>query len=347
MAAPITLGGDVAASGVAALGSLANSFLGNIMGRSNMSKQIQASKELMKYEWNNFKSPAAQANALAAAGFNPTALFGSSGGSIATPSPVMPTAATFQQPSVGDISSFVLAMAQAKKAQADAKKAGVDTRLAEVETEAKQYELDLNKVFRSPERIAQLTLAWKNVRLSDDEHNIKVWTETKEKALAGLSEAQRDTALKVLDNMDIQLEQENKQREESIKLTQEEQKTEGTKQISNRASAAASSASARLSNAQAQTEDDLREYRKNALELGNKLQGLEYGFNRDTYQQRLEKFASELGIVKWTAFLNEIEAKDRNAYNAVQRLLMGKGVKEDGKTLWNLINDGRQLIPYK
>ena len=48
--------------------------------------------------------------------------------------------------------------------------------------------------------------------LATDEHNIKVWTEAKEKALSQLSGVQRDTAQKVLDNMDIQIKQENKQR---------------------------------------------------------------------------------------------------------------------------------------
>lgn len=44
--------------------------------------------------------------------------------------------------------------------------------------------------------------------------------------------------------MDTQINQENKQREESIKLTQEQQKTEGTKQVANRAAANASNSQA-------------------------------------------------------------------------------------------------------
>lgn len=108
----------------------------------------------------------------------------------------------------------------------------------------------------------------------------------------------------------------------------------------------ANNASANLSNAQAKTEDATRDYKSFALDLANHMQGLEYGFNLDTYQQRLEKFAHEVGIVKWTEFMNSVEAKDRAAYNAVQRLIMGKGTKEDGKTLWSLINDGRQFIPF-
>ena len=142
--------------------------------------------------------------------------------------------------SLSDISNYIMAKSQAKKNGAEVKNLDIDA-------EAKQFELDLNKLFSSPERVANLTAAWKNVRLQDDEHNIKQWTAAKEKALSELSGVQRDTAQKVLDNMDIQIKQENKQREEDIKLTQEKQRTEKTSQSANVASANASNAAASVS----------------------------------------------------------------------------------------------------
>ena len=53
-----------------------------------MQSQIDASKDLMKFEWDNFKSPKAQVSALAAAGLNPAVALGQGGsGFSATPSP--------------------------------------------------------------------------------------------------------------------------------------------------------------------------------------------------------------------------------------------------------------------
>ena len=117
----------------------------------------------------------------------------------------------------------------------------------EVDTQAKKFDLELAKIYKSPEQFAALTLAWKNVMLSDDEHNIKVWQKAKEKALSEVEEKNRDILDKTLSNMDIQIKQENRQREENIKLTQEKQKTEKTSQSANVASANASNAAASVS----------------------------------------------------------------------------------------------------
>lgn len=117
MAAPLLLNPQVLASGIGAIGSLGSSLLGGLMNRDNMAKQVQASKDLMDYEWEKYKSPSAQVNALASAGINPAVALGQGGsGFTATPSPTMPTAPRFESPSIGDIGSFVQALAMAKKA---------------------------------------------------------------------------------------------------------------------------------------------------------------------------------------------------------------------------------------
>lgn len=55
MANPVLLTPEVASAGVSALGSIGNTLFGNLLGRSNMQSQIDASKDLMKFEWDNFK----------------------------------------------------------------------------------------------------------------------------------------------------------------------------------------------------------------------------------------------------------------------------------------------------
>ena len=210
-----------------------------LIGQNLVNKQA---RENYKWQYDNFLSPKAQVKALTAAGLNPAAVFGNNApvlnsGGLSIPANPLGGIGTS---SLSDISNYIMAKSQAKKNGAEVKNLDIDA-------EAKQFELDLNKLFSSPERVANLTVAWKNVRLQDDEHNIKEWTAAKEKALSELSGVQRDTAQKVLDNMDIQIKQENKQREEDIKLTQEKQRTEKTSQSSNVASANASNAAASVS----------------------------------------------------------------------------------------------------
>ena len=218
-----------------------NTGLG-LLGQDIVNKQA---RENYQWQYDNFLSPKAQVKAMTAAGLNPAAVFGNnapvlnSGGLSIPANPIGGIGTS----SLSDISNYIMAKSQAKKNGAEVKNLDIDA-------EAKQFELDLNKLFSSPERVANLTAAWKNVRLQDDEHNIKQWTAAKEKALSELSGVQRDTAKKVLDNMDIQIKQENKQREEGIKLTQEQQKTQQTQQFANRAAANASNASADLSRSQ-------------------------------------------------------------------------------------------------
>ena len=215
-----------------------NTGLG-LLGQGIVNKQA---RENYKWQYDNFLSPKAQVKGLTAAGLNPAAAFGNNApvlnsGGLSLPANPLGGIGTS---SLSDISNYIMAKSQAKKNGAEVKNLDIDA-------EAKQFELDLNKLFSSPERVANLTAAWKNVRLLDDEHNIKEWTVAKEKALSELSGVQRDTAQKVLDNMDIQIKQENKQREEDIKLIQEKQRTEKTSQSANVASANASNAAASVS----------------------------------------------------------------------------------------------------
>lgn len=118
MAAPIQNdSSSLLASGIGAIGSLGTSVLNGILNRSSMADQIAASEELMDYEWNKFKSPKAQVQALFKAGINPAVALGQGGsGFSATPSPTMPTSVPPLIGGISDIGSFVKAMAEAKKA---------------------------------------------------------------------------------------------------------------------------------------------------------------------------------------------------------------------------------------
>ena len=234
-------------------------FLGDLglagvnAGLSLVGNQIakKTSRENLDYMMSRYYSPQAQVNNLAAAGINPAVAFGnqspvfSSGGQMQMASNPLAGIGTT---SLSDLANYI-------NAKTNAKKAGVEMRNIDVDTQAKKFDLELAKIYKSPEQFAALTLAWKNVMLSDDEHNIKVWQKAKEKALSEVEEKNRDILDKTLSNMDIQIKQENKQREENIKLTQEKQKTEKTSQSANVASANASNAAANLSRSQKTYQD--------------------------------------------------------------------------------------------
>ena len=200
-------------------------------------QQTGASKDLMRYQWDNFMSPAAQVREMAKAGLNPAAMFGEGKGSFASPSVAMPSSIPVQMGGVDTLANYLVAKSQAKKND-------VDTHLLDIEAQNKQFELDLNRAFASKERVANLLSAYKALQLQDDEHSRNEWQIAKEKALSELTGIQKDTAQKVLDNMDTQIQQENRQREESINLTKEQQKTQKTQQTANVASANASNAQA-------------------------------------------------------------------------------------------------------
>lgn len=200
-------------------------------------QQTGASKDLMRYQWDNFMSPAAQVREMAKAGLNPAAMFGDGKGAFASPSVAMPSSIPVQLGGVDTLANYLVAKSQAKKND-------VDTHLLDIEAQNKQFELDLNRAFASKERVANLLSAYKALQLQDDEHSRNEWQIAKEKSLSELTGIQKDTAQKVLDNMDTQIQQENRQREASINLTKEQQKTQKTQQTANVASANASNAQA-------------------------------------------------------------------------------------------------------
>lgn len=115
MGAPVSIDPQIVASGVGAIGSLGSTFLNGLFNRDSMDRQVAASKELMQYEWDKFKSPSAMVGALTSAGINPAVVFGNNSGAIATPSPSMPQSIP-PQFDFSSIGSFVKAMADAKKA---------------------------------------------------------------------------------------------------------------------------------------------------------------------------------------------------------------------------------------
>ena len=115
MGVPVLLSPQVVASGVGAIGSLASSFLNGAFNRSSIASQVEASKDLMKYQWDNFMSPRAQVNSMAAAGINPAVALGQGGtGFSASPSVGMPSSSPPQISGISDIGSFASAIALTK-----------------------------------------------------------------------------------------------------------------------------------------------------------------------------------------------------------------------------------------
>ena len=256
--------------GLQVAGGLINSVSGLISSGQAFNRQ----KELMDYQmklqdeqFKKYTSPQAQVSNLAAAGINPAVAMGNQSPVFApSPSPgaVAPAQFGIGTTSLTDLAQYLLAKAQAKKA-------GVESKNIDIDTEAKKFELELSKWFSVPEKVANITLAWKNVMLKDDEHNINEWKKSTEEALSQLKGIERDSAQKLFENMDTVIQQENQQREESIKLTQEKQKTERTSQSANTASARASNAAADYTQSQKKYQDivnDIKESGK-TFELEN------------------------------------------------------------------------------
>ena len=324
--------GSSLASGVSSfVGGLPVAGFNMLMNQLGMSQQQANAKELMDYQWQKYGSPQAQVKALAAAGINPAVALGQGGtGAFAQPSVNMPTSAPVQ---IDNVAPMLSSLTQLKKVDKD-------------------NELVDQQIYK--------TLSEKN--LIDEQRHGQVIANiiTKEygdkEAAARIANLGGQTALYAAEK-DF-----TKANEELVKLKQATEKVYKELVNQNKLKAAlevknyqryidsvieSNQKSAGLAAAQTLTEDELRDLKKFSIDLANHMQGLEYGFNIDTYQQRIEKFANEVGIIKWTNYLKEIESKDKEAYNAIQRLIFGKGSQEDGKILWKFINDGRQLIPFK
>lgn len=272
----------------ASLISLGGGLLNNLFQSGSTDKQVSAQKDLMKYQWDNFSSPVAQARSFAAAGFNPATALGN--GNLTSVSPSAPSVTpphfSLGIENLSELGSFM-------KSVADAKKAGVDTHLSEQEIRNKQvlqkrdeFELDLRKTFGKSESVLNLANAYQQVLLAQDSHDlnlkekaIKEWQKAKEKALSELSEHERDIAAKRLANTDTEL-----------KLQNEE----------SRARANASNASAEASRTQA---DVNRENRR----LQSALADIEEGSKSDKINSLIAQYQKE----GWLSEADASEARIR------------------------------------
>lgn len=251
-----------------AAGSLGINILTSAIGNEISS---DTARKNLDYQMNRYYSPAAQVRNLAAAGINPAVAFGNqsptfnSGGSFSMPN----------NPFQGIGTTSLTDLANYMNARSNEKKVGADTRKTDAEADAIQFENELNRIFKQPERVANLLAAYKSMQLKEDEHSINEWRKAKEQALSELAGIERDSAKKTFNNMDTVIKQENKQRDENIKLTQEKQKTEKSQQSANTASARASNAAADYSQSQKKYQDivnDIKESGK-TFELENLIRG--------------------------------------------------------------------------
>lgn len=183
--------------------------------------------------------------------------------------------------------------------------------------------LSLNRFFEPIMKRAGVAQVFKDLALTDAETRLAiangdVANEEKQNKVEErlLTIAKRNLSQKDYERLELEIKWYDKQRQQEIKESKSRE--------------ASNYANANKANAEAKTEDELRESRKLALKLSNELQGLENDFNFETYQKRLESFANQVGIIKWNLLTSEMEYKDRNAYNALQRLMLGKGSSKDG-----------------
>lgn len=119
--APKNLNPVIGAALVTGGANLIGGALNNIVNRSNMDNQVEAAKQLAKYQWDNFTSYPAQVKSMLRAGLNPSVLLGQGGsGTTASPSINMPTSAPVDFGFSGNN------IAQAIKTIAEAKKTGLE-----------------------------------------------------------------------------------------------------------------------------------------------------------------------------------------------------------------------------
>lgn len=318
MADPLTLG----VLGGSALLGVGGTLLQNKLGRDNM-----------EYQWNNYYSPQAQVRNMAKAGINPAVAFGnqsptlSSGGQLQ-----MPDAPNFGvgTTAINELGSYFKSLADAKKAGADTKLVGAQTDKALTEVEAQKLANEFTKKYGNQKWLNDLSMAYQNILLAQKTNDLKEvekaiahWKEVGEKAISESNEHTRDMLAKDLANKDTEIRLSNK-------LLQEKANTEKSVQ-------AANLASARYSHSLADTEDGLRELKKASQTILNGIEAVKYEEDSKTLQSKIDKLAAEVGIAKWTAILQEVEARDKNAYNAIQRLIMGKSIKGDASTIINAL----------
>lgn len=214
MSAPEILG-SLAASGGAAL-------VNSALNYATMGKQIERSKELMQYEWDNFKSPKAQVKALAAAGINPAVALGQGGtGFVSTPQPNLPSSIA-PQVSGMDLANFVNAMAQAKKVGLEStaqemqndltrktfedlvKKVGLDNKwkqseIIKIDNEVSKLVADVHQIEKNV-ILSDKQIKWFDRNMSAEIEDLKQSAEY-HKALASLTLEQKDLLSSTMDDL--------------------------------------------------------------------------------------------------------------------------------------------------
>lgn len=287
---PIVLGSLVSAGG-----SLLGSIGSQMFNRSNMAEQVAASKELMDYQWKNFNSPAAQISALNQKGLGANAYLGGKG-SVGTPSPSMPSSAPISLDGVTDlsgISSYIMSVANAKKAGMDTKLSEQEIKNKEVERQRNEFELNLRKEFGKDIQTAELANAYMYLVLASDtsdlneqEKRLNDWRIASEKAVSQANEHNRDILKQRLENMPVAINLENRLNEEKIK--------------SEKASQSASYASAEAAHEQA-----------NVSRENRRLQAALADIEEDTKSYKIESLISEYQRNGWLSEADANEARLR------------------------------------
>lgn len=213
---------EIIGSLVSAGGSLLGGLLGQDFNVSNMARQAAISKDLMRYQWDNFSSPAAQIASLNKAGLGVNAFLGGKG-SVGLPSGGMPSSAPISFDGIADlggIASYIQSVAQAKKAGMDTKLSEQEIKNKEVERQRNEFELDLRKQFGKDVQTAELANAYMNLILASDQSDLNEiqkaigkWNEVKAQAESKTSEHNRDIMKQVLDNNPTALRLENRLKE--------------------------------------------------------------------------------------------------------------------------------------
>lgn len=352
------------------LGAIAGgvSALGNLFGSSPEDKAMklaekqhqwdveenQKNRDFQSQEWtrqfnaiNEYNDPSKTKERLTKGGLNASAMLNGQGAAIgqSTGSPSAPSGASGLNPmpdvvsqvgfqsreslfkrlqTLGDMAKNSYLLPETKeKLSAEIQSTLNDAKYKDIKAQSEEFILSLDKILKPYERSAGLMNALKNLAVADADIRLKGSQSNEADARAAqlaeeklLTIAKRNLSQKEFERLELEIKWYGKIRQQEINESKSRE--------------ASNYGSANLSNAQAKTESEFRSARKLAIDLSNELKGLDVDFNYETYQKRLEKFSNEVGIVKWTALMSEMEQKDRSAYNAMQRLMLGKGSKKDG-----------------
>ena len=202
-------------------GSALNNAAQNRYQREALDLQTQKSKELMDYQ-NELFGTQAQLDTYSRNGFNLGALMNGGNLPLSAPSPSIPS-----MPQLGtglmslkELGSFIADVANAKKAGVDTSKSEQEIRNMQVKEQSDKFELELRQYFAKPQIASELALAYQNVLLAQDTHDLNEiekavgeWNKVKSKAEAQSSEHTRDIVKKRLDNTDKELQLANRESE--------------------------------------------------------------------------------------------------------------------------------------